>query len=95
MENSNVKLASYIGLAQRAGAAIYGEDDIVKNLPKIKIVLLKAQAPDKFKARLRRRLSDVEIFEIDNLAAALHRDNIYAVGVSNTQLAKAISDILR
>lgn len=88
------KLASYLGLAQRAGGIIYGEDRICENLSGIEVVLIDAAAPDKYKERLRKRLT-CECFEIDCLPHALHRENVKAAAVINKGLAEAIINLLR
>lgn len=89
------KLASYIGLAQRAGAVLYGEDIIVENKSKVKIVLIDSSANEKYIARLKTRLADRNIYVIEGLKGALHRAEVNAVGISNDSLASAISAIVR
>lgn len=89
------KLASYIGLAQRAGAVLYGEDIIVENSRKVKLVLIDASASEKYIARLTTRLAGSNVYVIEGLRDALHRDEVNAVGISNDSLANAISAIVR
>lgn len=89
------KIASYIGLAQRAGAALYGEDIIVERKSKVKLVLIDAAAPEKYTQRLKNRLCDRDVYVIDGLKEALHRDSVNAVGIVNAELANAITEILR
>ena len=89
------KTASYIGLAQRAGGAIYGEDKIVEQKRKIKLVLVDSSAPEKYSERLRRRLEGMQIVVLEGLKDALHRDNVNAVGITNDGLANAIIVSLR
>ncbi len=92
---SDNKLASYIGLAQRANAVLYGEDMIVKCKSSVKFVLASTSAPEKYLQRLARRLEGFEIFTVDGLCAALHRDGVYAVAITNDALASAIKNLLR
>ncbi len=90
------KIASYIGLAQRAGSVLYGEDIIVENKSKAKLVIIDLSAPKKYAERLKRRLGDrCKIVEIEGLASALHRAGVNAVGIVNDDLANAISALVR
>ena len=89
------KLASYIGLAQRAGAVLYGEDIMVERKRLIKVALIDSAATEKYRQRLSRRLDGHEIFEVDELCAALHREGVNAVGITNDGLANAIISLLR
>ena len=89
------KLASYIGLAQRAGGVLYGEDIIVERQGSVKLVLVDALAPEKYVERLKRRLAARDIYIIEGLRSALHRENVNAVAIVNAELANAISAIVR
>lgn len=89
------KIKSYIGLAQRSGAIVYGEDIILEKKRLVKVVLIASEAPDKYKQRLEGKLSILPTFEVEELCKALHRDGVYAVGVTNENLANAIINILR
>lgn len=91
----NAKTASYIGLAQRAGAVLYGEDIIAEHRDKVKLVLIDGKATDKYKDRLNRRLSDIKIYILEGLQDALHREGVFAVGIVNGDLADAISGSMR
>ncbi|MEG1528944.1 MAG: hypothetical protein RR405_01205, partial [Clostridia bacterium] len=75
--------------------AIYGEDIIVEKLRFVKLVLIDADASDKYKERLKKRCDGVETFEIENLGDALHRENVKAVAISNEGLASEIINLLR
>lgn len=92
---SEIKIAPYIGLAQRAGSVLYGEDIIVEKLRWVKVVLIEAAADDKYKLRLKNRCGELPCFETEGLAIALHRENVKAVAVTNEQLANAIINLLR
>lgn len=89
------KISSYIGLAQRAGAVLYGEDMIESKLKSAKLVLIDSNAPEKYSLRLQKKFGGLPIFQIEGLQDALHRKNVNAVALTNESLAKTIIDILR
>lgn len=88
------KVASYIGLAQRMGSVIYGEDKICEFKGRM-IVLIDSSSPEKYVLRLKRRLEGKELYIVDGLKEALHKDNVYAVAILNGELIKVISELLR
>jgi hypothetical protein len=89
------KIVSYIGLAQRAGAVLYGEDIISDKLRSAKLLLIDSGAPEKYVARVEKRFNCLPTFKLEGLREALHRDNVNAVAITNESLANAIIDILR
>ena len=89
------KISSYVGLAQRAGAVLYGEDAIEDKIKSAKIVLIDTEAPEKYTARLQTKFSSLPLFRIEGLRKALHRENVNAVAIVNENLAQAILNILR
>ena len=89
------KIASYIGLAQRAGAVLYGEDMIEEKLKSAKLVLVDSKAPEKYSSRVQKKSSSLPFFKLDGLRDALHRENVNAIALTNEHLANAIIDILR
>ncbi len=89
------KIVSYIGLAQRAGAVLYGEDIISDKLRSAKLLLIDSGAPEKYAARVEKRFNCLPTFKLEGLREALHRDNVNAVAITNESLANAIIDILR
>ncbi len=89
------KIESYIGLSQRANQIFYGEDIIKEKFRFVHLILIDANAPEKYRERLKNKCNEKPVFEIENLAGALHRDNIYAAAISNKGLADAIINILR
>lgn len=89
------KFASYIGLAQRAGAVAYGEDIIVEKLRTIALVLIDGDAPAKYSERLRSRTASKPTYTVSGLKAALHKDNVNAIGIMNKELAAALIQLLR
>ncbi len=91
----NSKIASYIGLAQRAGNVVYGEDQIAEKSKSIKVVLIDDTATDAFKTRINIKCVQNETFVVDGLKNALHREQVFAIGITNAELAKAIINQLR
>ena len=91
----SLKIASYVGLAQRAGAVLYGEDAIKEKLKLAKVILIDAEATEKYSARIEKKFCMVPIFRLEGLRRALNRDNVNAVAITNENLANAITDILR
>ncbi len=89
------KIFSYIGLAQRAGCVLYGEDIIAEKLRYAKVVLVDNLASDKYKERVQHKFGGCPLFILDNLADALHREGVKAVAITNDDLAKAIIDLMR
>ena len=89
------KIASYVGLAQRAGAVLYGEDVIEDKIKFAKLVLIDTAAPEKYSARVENKFNSIPVFRLEGLRKALHRDNVNAVAITNEDLANAIIDILR
>ncbi len=91
----NKKAISYVGLAQRAGGALYGEDIILERIRYSKVVLIDGGATEKYKRRLTEKITVCPVYIVDNLKSALHKDNVNAVAITNAELAKAIIDLLR
>ncbi len=89
------KIFSYIGLAQRAGSVLYGEDIIAEKLRFAKVVLVDSGASDKYKERIQHRFGSCELFFLDNLTDAVHREEVKAIAITNDGLAKAIIELMR
>lgn len=89
------KLKSYIGLAQRANAVLYGEDIIIERQHKAKVALLSSDAGEKYKERVRSKITACPVFTVDCLQEYLHRDNVKLVAVTNENLANEIIVLLR
>lgn len=94
-EQAAQKVASYIGLAQRAGAVVYGEDLIEKHQKTAVIILMDSAASEKYINRLKTKFSTLPIYVFDGLRKALHRESVNAIAITSENLAKAITDILR
>ncbi len=92
---NNNKLKSYIGLAQRANAILYGEDIIIEKLRFAKVVLVSSGASDKYRDRVMSKIKECPLFVTDGLQDMLHRDGVNAVAITNQNLADAIIDLLR
>jgi len=91
----NKKAISYIGLAQRAGGVLYGEDIILNRIKLSKVVLIDDGATDKYKRRLSEKITVCPVYIVDNLRQSLHKDNVNSAAITNAELAKAIIDLLR
>ncbi len=93
-EKSN-KLSAYIGLAQRAGAVLFGEDIICERLKHVKVVLIDDGAPEKYVQRLKNRVKNSPVYLVNSLCERLHKDNVKSIAITNEGLANAINDLLR
>ncbi len=89
------KIYSYIGLAQRAGCVLYGEDNIAQKLRFAKVVIVDSGASDKYKNRIEHKFVNCPMYVMDNLTDALHREGVKAIAITNDELAKAIIDFMR
>ena len=89
------KITPYIGLAQRANAVIYGEDNIIERIKYAKVVLIAMDATDKYKERLSHKIKSCPVFITENLKKDLHKDGVNAIAVTNDGLANAIIELLR
>jgi len=89
------KLSAYIGLAQRAGAVLYGEDIICECLKFVRVVLIDERASEKYVQRLKNKIKNSPVYLIDSLCERLHRENVKSAAITNEGLAKAINDLLR
>lgn len=92
---NTTKLKSYVGLAQRANAVLYGEDAIEEKQRLAKVVLLSSCASEKYRERVKNKIKTCPLFEVDCLQECLHRDNVLAVAITNVNLANEIIALLR
>lgn len=88
-------IAPYVGFAQRKGSVLYGADRIAEKRAKALVVLADSGAPEKFLRELKRICGDIPLFEVEDLAAATHRDNVKAIAVTDSSLATAIINLTR
>lgn len=90
------EIASYVGFAQRSGAVIYGADRIItEKRAKPLVVLIDADAPEKFRSALKAKCKSTPCFEVEELPLATHRDNVKAIAVTDASLAGAIINLMR
>ena len=89
------KISAYVGLAQRAGSVLYGEDIICEKKNLVKVVLVSSSATDKYKERILKKMGDCPVFIVDGLCEALHRQGVNAIAITNDNLAKAVVGVLR
>ncbi len=91
----DAKIKSYVGLAQRANAVLYGEDIIMEKVRLAKVVLISASASQKYQDRLKCRLTTCPVFILDDLQECLHRDKVNAIAITNENLAKQNIALMR
>ena len=89
------KISAYVGLAQRSGSVLYGEDIICEKKNLVKVVLVSSSATDKYKERILKKMGDCPVFIVDGLCEALHREGVNAIAITNDNLAKAVVGVLR
>lgn len=89
------KIGAYVGLAQRSGSVLYGEDIICEKKNLAKVVLVSSSATDKYKERIMNKMGDCPVFIVDGLGEALHREGVNAIAITNDNLAKAVVGVLR
>lgn len=89
------EIASYVGFAQRSGAVIYGADRITEKRASPLVVLIDADAPEKFRSALKAKCKSTPCFEVEELPLATHRDNVKAIAVTDASLAGAIINLMR
>lgn len=88
------KIGAYVGLAQRSGSVLYGEDIICEKRNLAKVVLVSSTATDKYKERILKKMS-CPVYIVDGLGEALHREGVNAIAITNDNLAKAVVGVLR
>lgn len=89
------KIISYIGLAMRSGKILLGEDKITEQLNSCVVVLIDESATDKYKERLLHRCATVPSYVFDCVSSAVHREQVFAVAITDSGLGKAILENLR
>ncbi len=95
------KALSMLGLARRAGKLIYGSESVAVSARqgKARLVIMAGDASDGTKKLLRNKCKSfsVPLFEYSTkaeLGKSLGKSDISALGVSDRNFAKAITDIL-
>ena len=89
------KICSYIGLAMRSGRILLGEDKITERLRSCVVVLIDESATDKYKERLMSKCSSVPTFVLDCVTSAVHREQVFAIAITDSGLGNAILENLR
>ncbi len=97
-----IKAYNLLGLMQRAGKLITGEDLITKNLKnnKIKLLVIAEDCGINTKKKLTDKanfynVKCIEFSTIDNISIAIGRDNRVAVGITDDGFIKKIQTIIR
>ena len=94
LENKS-KINSYIGLAMRSGRILLGEDKISERLNSCVVVLIDEGATEKYKSRLMSKCTNIPAFVIEGVTSAVHREQVLAIGITDSGLGNAILDNLR
>ena len=89
-----IAISKYIGLAIRAGAVIYGLDNIKKNLKNIHLIIYCYTASNNLEKSLLhlKDNSSVEVIKLqqNSLDNLIHTTNCKAIGITNMHLAEQI-----
>ena len=89
------KISSYIGLAMRSGKILLGEDKITEHLRSCVVVLIDESATNKYKERLMFKCTSVPTYVLDCVTSAVHREQVFAIGITDSGLGNAILENLR
>ena len=96
-----IKSYNLLGLMQRAGKLITGEDLLIKNLKnkKIKLLVIAEDCGVNTKKKLVDKASFygveyIEFSNIENLSIAIGRDNRVAVGITDSGFTKRFKQLL-
>jgi ribosomal protein L7Ae-like RNA K-turn-binding protein len=89
-----IAISRYIGLAIRAGATIYGLDNIKKSLKNVKVIIYCHTSSTNLEKSLLRlsENSRVEVIKLEenSLDNLIHTTNCKAIGITNPHLADQI-----
>ncbi len=90
------KLNAYLGFAQKSGSLVYGVDNIEVKESKVRLAIydnsLSANSLNKLSNIARR--SNITLLESDiRIDEMLQKNNCKAVGITSTDLAKAIKEL--
>lgn len=90
------KLATFVGFAVKSRSVLFGEEAIGKRPDRVFAALTDEAAPEKLKIRVAEHIGDsVPLFEVEELAELVHRDNVKAIGITDKALADAVINLLR
>ena len=79
----------------RSGKILLGEDKITEHLRSCVVVLIDESAADKYKERLMFKCTSVPTYVLDCVTSAVHREQVFAIGITDSGLGNAILDNLR
>ena len=79
----------------RSGRILLGEDKITERLRSCVVVLIDESATDKYKERLMSKCSSVPTFVLDCVTSAVHREQVFAIAITDSGLGNAILENLR
>ncbi len=79
----------------RSGKILLGEDKITEHLRSCVVVLIDESATDKYKERLMFKCTSVPTYVLDCVTSAVHREQVFAIGITDSGLGNAILDNLR
>ena len=96
-----IKVYNLLGLMQRAGKLITGEDLIIKNLKnkKIKLLVIAENCGVNTKKKLEDKsnfygVEHIEFSNIENISIAIGRDNRVAVGITDSGFIKKFKQFI-
>ena len=96
-----IKVYNLLGLMQRAGKLITGEDLIIKNLKnkKIKLLVIAEDCGVNTKKKLEDKsnfygVEHIEFSNIENISIAIGRDNRVAVGITDSGFIKKFKKLI-
>ena len=96
-----IKVYNLLGLMQRAGKLITGEDLIIKNLKnkKIKLLVIAEDCGVNTKKKLEDKsnfygVEHIEFSNIENISIAIGRDNRVAVGITDNGFIKKFKQLI-
>ena len=96
-----IKVYNLLGLMQRAGKLITGEDLIIKNLKnkKIKLLVIAEDCGVNTKKKLEDKsnfygVEHIEFSNIENISIAIGRDNRVAVGITDSGFIKKCKQLI-
>ena len=96
-----IKVYNLLGLMQRAGKLITGEDLIIKNLKnkKIKLLVIAEDCGVNTKKKLEDKsnfygVEHIEFSNIENISIAIGRDNRVAVGITDSGCIKKFKQLI-
>ena len=84
------KVKTYLGFSLKSGSIIFGYDNIVKRINKIKLIILCSSANEKTILNIKKLKQETIKLKSLTLSELLERDNVKAIGLTNENLTKSI-----